>query len=214
MHGFEDLFALALDDDTDVRAELLQAVRDLRKGQIRAVRVDDHHHVEISLHDSLRDIQYVQSVISEICAYLCYDAFYQMVQKEPRLASRVKKRRTDIYIGESNSSIKPLAFSAKKSDGLNVSLGVCDEVASWVGDPDRFRPFASTASIIRFHHMAGVTSSTFISLGRSSQVLLEPKIMITVSIGYYTMREKTMLPMLLLLERLHWMLVLWIPTCG
>ena len=68
-------------------------------------------------------------------AYLCFDAFYQMVQKEPRLYQRAKKRRTDIYIGESNSSVKPLAFSAKKSDGLNVSLGVCDEVASWVGDP-------------------------------------------------------------------------------
>ena len=67
-------------------------------------------------------------------AYLCFDAFYQMVMKEPRLASRAKKRRTDIYIQESNSSIKPLAFSAKKSDGLNVSLGVCDELASWVGD--------------------------------------------------------------------------------
>ena len=68
-------------------------------------------------------------------AYLCFDAFYQMVQKEPRLYQRAKKRRTDIYIEESNSSVKPLAFSAKKSDGLNVSLGVCDEVASWVGDP-------------------------------------------------------------------------------
>ena len=68
-------------------------------------------------------------------AYLCFDAFYQMVQKEPRLDQRTKKRRTDLYIEESNSSIKPLAFSAKKSDGLNVSLGVCDEVASWVGDP-------------------------------------------------------------------------------
>lgn len=67
-------------------------------------------------------------------AYLCYDAFYQMVLKEPRLAKRVKKRRTDIYIEESNSSAKPLAFSAKKSDGLNVSLGVCDEISSWVGD--------------------------------------------------------------------------------
>lgn len=68
-------------------------------------------------------------------AYLCFDAFFQMVQKEPRLAQRTKKRRTDIYIEESNSSIKPLAFSAKKSDGLNVSLGICDELASWVGDP-------------------------------------------------------------------------------
>lgn len=67
-------------------------------------------------------------------AKLCYNAFYQMVLKEPRLKDRIDKRRSDIYIPESNSSVQPLAFSAKKSDGFNISLGVCDEIASWVGD--------------------------------------------------------------------------------
>lgn len=67
-------------------------------------------------------------------ARLCYNAFYQMVMKEPKLKEKVQKRRTDIYIEESNSSVQPLAFSAKKSDGFNISLGVCDEIASWVGD--------------------------------------------------------------------------------
>lgn len=67
-------------------------------------------------------------------ANLCYDATFQMIQKEPTLSGRAKKRRTDIYIAETNSSLKPLAFSAKKSDGLNISCGICDEVASWQGD--------------------------------------------------------------------------------
>lgn len=67
-------------------------------------------------------------------ARLGFDAFYQMTQTEPKLQERCTKRRTDVYIAESNSSIKPLAFSAKKSDGLNVQLGVCDEIASWGGD--------------------------------------------------------------------------------
>ena len=67
-------------------------------------------------------------------ARLCYNAFYQMVLKEPRLKDRIDKRRSDIYIAESNSSVQPLAFSAKKSDGFNISLGVCDEIASWAGD--------------------------------------------------------------------------------
>lgn len=67
-------------------------------------------------------------------ASLCYDAFFQMVQKEPELADLAKKRRTDIYIEQSNTTAKPLAFSAKKSDGLNISLGICDEIASWGGD--------------------------------------------------------------------------------
>ena len=67
-------------------------------------------------------------------ANLCYSAFYQMVQKEPELAALAKKRRGDIYLPDSNTTIKPLAFSAKKSDGLNISLCVADEVASWQGD--------------------------------------------------------------------------------
>ena len=67
-------------------------------------------------------------------ATLCFDAFFQMVRKEPALDSRAKKRRTDVYIESSNTSIAPLAFSAKKSDGLNISLCVADEVASWHGD--------------------------------------------------------------------------------
>ena len=67
-------------------------------------------------------------------ARLCYEAFYQMLLKDPELSSMAKKRRTDIYIAETNSSAQPLAFSAKKSDGLNPHLTVCDEIAAWPGD--------------------------------------------------------------------------------
>lgn len=67
-------------------------------------------------------------------ARLCYEAFYQMVQKEPEMAKETKKRRTDIYIESTNSSAMPLAFSAKKSDGLNPSIAICDEIAAWQGD--------------------------------------------------------------------------------
>ena len=66
-------------------------------------------------------------------ASICYDAFYQMLVKEPELAALIKKRRSDIYIAESNSSAKELAFNSKKSDGLNISLCVADEIASWPG---------------------------------------------------------------------------------
>ena len=67
-------------------------------------------------------------------ARLCYEAFYQMIQKEPVLRDRTKRRRSDIYIAESNTTAQPLAFSAKTSDGLNISLCVADELASWSGD--------------------------------------------------------------------------------
>ncbi len=67
-------------------------------------------------------------------ARIAYDNFYQMIQKEPELAEVSEKRRNDIYIEEYNTSIRPLAFNAKKSDGFNPSLVVNDEIASWNGD--------------------------------------------------------------------------------
>lgn len=67
-------------------------------------------------------------------ANIVYDNFYQMLKKEPELSDLAKKRRSDIYIDESNTAIKPLAFNAKKSDGFNPHLVVNDELASWRGD--------------------------------------------------------------------------------
>lgn len=67
-------------------------------------------------------------------AALCFEAYHQMILQEPELSGMALKRRTDIYIKDNNTTAKPLAFSAKKSDGLNVSLAVLDEVASWGGD--------------------------------------------------------------------------------
>mgnify|MGYP002746224171 CR=1 FL=1 len=67
-------------------------------------------------------------------ANIVYDNFYQMIGKEPELAALSKKRRSDIYVAEFNSSVKPIAFNAKKSDGFNPHLVVCDEIASWQGD--------------------------------------------------------------------------------
>lgn len=67
-------------------------------------------------------------------AALCFEAYHQMILQEPELDKMAQKRRTDIYIKDWNTTAKPLAFSAKKSDGLNVSLAVADECASWQGD--------------------------------------------------------------------------------
>ncbi len=67
-------------------------------------------------------------------AALVYDGFYQMIQAEPELEELSKKRRSDIYISETNTIIKPIAFNAKKSDGFNPQLVICDELAAWSGD--------------------------------------------------------------------------------
>jgi phage terminase large subunit-like protein len=67
-------------------------------------------------------------------ADLVYSAFWQTIQKEPELEALIKRRKSDYYIESTNSSVKKIAFNAKKSDGFNPHLTVCDEIASWPGD--------------------------------------------------------------------------------
>ena len=45
-----------------------------------------------------------------------------------------KHRQSDLSITGTNSTVKKIAFSAKKSDGFNPSLAICDEIAAWEGD--------------------------------------------------------------------------------
>ena len=45
-----------------------------------------------------------------------------------------RHRQTDLSVPATNSTVKKIAFSAKKSDGFNPSLCICDEIASWEGD--------------------------------------------------------------------------------
>ena len=66
-------------------------------------------------------------------ARLCFDAYYQMILQEPELSRMAVKRRNDVYIEKTNTSAKPLAFDSRKSDGLNCSAIVLDEISSWRG---------------------------------------------------------------------------------
>lgn len=45
-----------------------------------------------------------------------------------------RHRQSDLAVLGTNSTVKKIAFSSKKSDGFNPSLTICDEVASWPGD--------------------------------------------------------------------------------
>ena len=45
-----------------------------------------------------------------------------------------RHRQTDLTIPGTNSTVKKIAFSAKRSDGFNPSLCICDEIAAWEGD--------------------------------------------------------------------------------
>lgn len=56
---------------------------------------------------------------------------HQRVEEDPHL---IKKRVSDLFLPATNSTMKKIAFSAKKSDGFNPSLAICDEIAAWQGD--------------------------------------------------------------------------------
>ena len=86
-------------------------------------------------------------------ADLIYNTIWMMTQLDPEWQERKEKleeakknrekgddpelarhRMTDLYIPATNSMVKKIAFSAKKSDGFNPSFCTCDEVAAWEGD--------------------------------------------------------------------------------
>ena len=67
-------------------------------------------------------------------AIIVYDLFYKMILNERELSDISVKRRSDIYVEESNSTVAPIAFNAKKSDGYNPHCVINDEIASWRGD--------------------------------------------------------------------------------
>lgn len=67
-------------------------------------------------------------------ADLVYNAFKSTVSQESELDSLVKPRKSDLYIQSTESSVKKIAFNAKKADGFNPHLVVCDEIASWPGE--------------------------------------------------------------------------------
>ena len=64
-------------------------------------------------------------------ADLAYSAFKQIVEQDTELSEMTRARKSDLYIEQTNSSIKKIAFNAQKSDGFNPHLTVCDEIASW-----------------------------------------------------------------------------------
>ena len=62
---------------------------------------------------------------------LCYN---KKLKEDEQLPNVAKHRMTDLYIKDTNSTAKKIAFSSKKSDGFNPSITICDEIASWQGD--------------------------------------------------------------------------------
>ena len=130
-------------------------------------------------------------------ARLCYEAFFQMIQKEPELGQMAKKRRTDIYIESNNASAMPLAFSAKKSDGLNPHLTVCDEIAAWPGDAGlkQYEVLKSALGARRQPILLSISTAGYISEGIFDELVKR-----STAVLRGDSREKRLLPVLYMID--------------
>lgn len=83
---------------------------------------------------------------------IVYDGVWTMTQLDPEWQEKERRRKerdahkrkingddptqerhrmTDLFLPCTTSTVKKIAFNAKKSDGFNPSLTICDEVAAW-----------------------------------------------------------------------------------
>ena len=74
VHLLEDLGLLAADLEAHLEADLAEFRRDVLEGTATFREIDDHHHVEVVLHDRLRDVEDVDLGLGEIGAGLCENA--------------------------------------------------------------------------------------------------------------------------------------------
>ena len=67
-------------------------------------------------------------------ADIVYEAYWQSVLLDPELRAITRPRKGDKYVDKTNSTVQKVPFAAKRSDGYNPHLVVCDEIAAWEGD--------------------------------------------------------------------------------
>lgn len=98
---------------------------------------------------------------------LVYNAFTFTIDNTPAMALITKSRKSDLYIKSTNTSIKRLAFNAKKSDGFNPMLVVADEVAAWPAAQGKRQYEVLTSGDIARHEplMVAISSGGYVNDG-------------------------------------------------
>ena len=132
-------------------------------------------------------------------ADIVFNDFWQSISAEPDLMKITKKRKMDIYIESTNTSIKKVPFSEKKSDGFNPHLTVCDEVAAWVGDQG-IKQYAVMTSALGSREqplILSITTANYINDGIYDELFKRG-----TSFLQGNSREKRLLPFLYLIDDL------------
>lgn len=130
-------------------------------------------------------------------AAIVYDNFYKMVQREPELSNLAQKRRSDVYMESTNTSTRPLAFNAKKSDGFNPHLTVCDEIASWPAEQGRkqYEVMKSALGARRQPMILSISTAGYVNDGPYDELMVR-------STAYLmgNSRERRLLPILYIID--------------
>ena len=130
-------------------------------------------------------------------AEIVYSCFWQMCQMEDEVKSRIKSRKSDYYIEDTNTTVKKIAFNAKKSDGFNPHLVVCDEIASWVGDAGKkqYEVMKSALGARKQPMILSCTTSGYINGGIYDELILRgTRFLLGDS------KEKRLLPVLYMID--------------
>lgn len=130
-------------------------------------------------------------------ANLVYDAFYQIVQSDDELDCITKKRQSDIYIKEFNTSIKKIAFNSKKSDGFNPQMVVGDEMEAWPGQQgiDQYEVMASAMGARKQPLLLSISTAGKINGGAYDELMTR-----STSFLKGNSREKRILPFLYIID--------------
>lgn len=130
-------------------------------------------------------------------AAIVYETYYKMIQREPELSDLAKKRRSDIYIESSNTCTRPLAFNAKKSDGFNPHMTVCDEIASWPAEQGlkQYEVMKSALGARKQPMILSISTAGYINDGPYDELI---KRSTAVLIG--SSKERRLLPILYIID--------------
>lgn len=118
-------------------------------------------------------------------------------QKGMSMEALPKKRVSDLYISKTNSSVKKIAFNEKTSDGFGPSLGICDEVAAWIGEKGlkQYEVMSSATGARNDSYLLSCSTAGYVNDGiydellkRSTRFLLGDS------------EEKSLLPMLYIID--------------
>ena len=130
-------------------------------------------------------------------AAIVYDNFYKMIHREPELDDLAQKRRSDIYLESTNTAIKPLAFNAKKSDGFNPHMTVCDEIASWPAEQGlkQYEVMKSALGARKQPLILSISTAGYVNDGPYDELMMR-----STAVLQGSSEEKRLLPILYIID--------------